>query len=243
LSSVAENLERIRGALLSAVERSGRSADSVALVAVSKTHPPEAVREAFEAGQVLFGESRVQELRMKAPLVSVGVRWHFIGHLQRNKVRQVLGLPVELFHGIDSLALALEMERVSADLGGRPRILLEVNVAGESSKFGFRPDSIRKDMEQILRLQRVSVEGLMAIPPITREAEGARRYFVALRELRDDLEREFGVCLPVLSMGMSSDFEVAVEEGSTLVRVGSALFGERTGSGWRSEPESGRVGQ
>jgi uncharacterized pyridoxal phosphate-containing UPF0001 family protein len=98
-------------------------------------------------------------------------------------------------------------------------------------------------MEQILRLQRVSVEGLMAIPPITREAEGARRYFVALRELRDDLEREFGVCLPVLSMGMSSDFEVAVEEGSTLVRVGSALFGERTGSGWRSEPESGRVEQ
>ena len=241
MSLVAENLAQIRAAMESAVARSGRPPDSVELVAVSKTHPPEALVEALEAGQTLFGESRVQEFKAKVPVLPGRVRWHFIGHLQRNKVRQVLSLPVELFHGIDSLELALELERISADTGVRPRILLEVNVAAESSKFGFRPESIRASLEQILSLNRVSVEGLMAIPPAAAEGERARPYFAGLRQLRDALASEFGVGLPVLSMGMSSDFEVAIEEGSTLVRVGSALFGRRSGSGWRPASESERL--
>ncbi len=238
MSPVAENLARILATMESAAARSGRRLDSVELVAVSKTHPPEALVEALDAGQTVFGESRVQELKAKVPVLPGSVRWHFIGHLQRNKVRQVLSLPVELFHGVDSLELALELERVSAQTGVHPRILLEVNVAAESSKFGFQPESIRAGFEKILGLSRVSVEGLMAIPPSTAEGEKARPYFAGLRRLRDALAVEFGVGLPVLSMGMSSDFEVAIEEGATLVRVGSALFGRRSGSGWRPAPES-----
>ncbi len=243
MSAVAENLARIRAAIESAAARSGRSADSVELVAVSKTHPPEALREAMDAGQILFGESRVQELKAKIPVLPGRVRWHFIGHLQRNKVRQVLSLPVELFHGVDSLELALELERVSTEMGARPRVLLEVNVAAESSKFGFRPESIRAGFEKILQFNRVSVEGVMAIPPASEATERSRPYFAGLRRLRDELVAEYGVGLPVLSMGMSSDYEVAIEEGATLVRVGSALFGERSGSGWRPLPESERVAE
>ena len=243
MSGVAENLERIRERVARAAHRAGRPPESVGLVAVSKTHAPEAVREALDAGQLVFGESRVQELRAKVPLVSGRVRWHFIGHLQRNKVRQVLGLPVELFHGVDSLALASELDRVGAEEGVRPRVLLEVNVAGEASKFGFRPGSIRGELEAVLGLSRLEVGGLMTIPPPARDAEGARRYFVALRELRDALVAEFGVGLPELSMGMSSDFEVAIEEGATWVRVGSALFGGRSGSGWRAGAAAESMGE
>ena len=198
----------------------------IELVAVSKTHPPEAVIEALDAGQTLFGESRVQEARAKIAESSSRARWHFIGHLQKNKVRQALP-HFELIHSVDSLALAQDIHRIAEEEGQRPRVLLEVNLAGEASKYGFRPSQLRAELEEIIALDRLSVEGLMTIPPVAAEAEHSRPYFVQLRELRDTLEAELRVGLPTLSMGMSADFAVAVEEGATLVRVGTALFGRR----------------
>jgi PLP dependent protein len=163
---------------------------------------------------------------VKIPLLPSAVRWHFIGHLQKNKIRHALPL-FELFHSIDSLGLAQEVERIAEEEGLRPRVLLEVNVAGEGSKIGFAPDQLRAEMETLLALNRVNVEGLMAIPPLAPEAEDSRKYFIMLRELRDALERDFSMKLSQLSMGMSNDYAVAVEEGATLVRVGTAIFGSR----------------
>ncbi|MBA3609543.1 MAG: YggS family pyridoxal phosphate-dependent enzyme [Chthoniobacterales bacterium] len=227
MGEVAANLERVREQIAAAAEKSGRAADAVELIAVSKTHPAERVQVVAEAGQVLFGESRVQEARAKIPLLPARLRWHFIGHLQKNKIRHALPL-FEMFHGVDSLALAQDMERIAEEDGMQPRVLLEVNVAGEASKHGFTSEAIRRDLEAVLSLGRLTVEGLMTIPPLAPEAEAARRYFVALRELRDELETDFNLHLPQLSMGMSGDYEIAIEEGATLVRVGTAIFGERS---------------
>jgi PLP dependent protein len=224
--SVAENLDRVREQIADAAAKSSRSINDVELVAITKTHPVEKVREAVDAGQTLFGESRVQEARMKIPELPSNVRWHFVGHLQKNKVRQALSL-FEMIHSVDSAELAQEMNRIAHEEGLRPRVLLEVNVAGEGSKFGFRTDKLRGVMETLLMLPRLSIEGVMCIPPLTGKAEEARRYFVQLRELRDSLESDCDVKLPQLSMGMTNDFTVAVEEGATLVRVGTAIFGER----------------
>ena len=229
MNSIAENLERVREQIAQSAAKTGRTADDIELVAITKTHPPEKVREAVEAGQTLFGESRVQEARDKIPELPSNLRWHFVGHLQKNKIRHALPL-FELFHSVDSLALAQEMDRIAADEGMHPRVLLEVNVAGEGSKFGFAPDKLREQMEALLALQRLSILGLMTIPPLADEAEVSRRYFVQLRELRDRLQTEFHVDLPQLSMGMTQDFPIAVEEGATLVRVGTAIFGERRGA-------------
>lgn len=224
---VAANLARVQTEVSEAARQSGRTPDKIELVAVSKTHAAKKVQAAAEAGQTLFGESRVQEARAKIPLLPSRLRWHFIGHLQKNKIRHALPL-FELFHGINSLALAQDIERIADEAGLRPRILLEVNVAGEASKHGFSPEALRRDLEAVLSLGRLTVEGLMTIPPFSPEAEASRRYFVALRELRDQLEAEFGLKLPQLSMGMSGDFAVAIAEGATLVRVGTAIFGERS---------------
>jgi pyridoxal phosphate enzyme (YggS family) len=195
-------------------------------VAITKTHPAEKVREAVEAGHTVFGESRVQEARAKIPELPSNLRWHFVGHLQKNKIRHALPL-FELFHGIDSLALAQEMDRIAAGEGEHPRVLLEVNTAGEGSKFGFNAETLRAEIGSLLALPRLSIEGLMCIPPLAEEAEASRKFFVQLRELRDSLEKEFDVNFPHLSMGMTQDFSIAVEEGATLVRVGTAIFGER----------------
>jgi hypothetical protein len=184
------------------------------------------VREAVEAGHSVFGESRVQEARAKIPELPSNLRWHFVGHLQKNKIRHALPL-FELFHGVDSLALAQEMNRIAAEDGERPRLLLEVNVAAEGSKFGFKAETLRAEIGSLLALPRLSIEGLMCIPPLVEEAEASRKFFVQLRELRDSLEKEFDVTFPHLSMGMTQDFSIAVEEGATLVRVGTAIFGER----------------
>ena len=224
--SIAENLERVRGQITQAAAKAGRSANDVELVAITKTHPAEKVREAVEAGHIVFGESRIQEARAKIPELPSNLRWHFVGHLQKNKIRHALPL-FELFHGVDSLALAQEMNRIAAEDGERPRLLLEVNVAGEGSKFGFKAETLRAEIGSLLALSRLSIEGLMCIPPLAEEAEGSRRFFVQLRELRDSLEKEFDVNFPHLSMGMTQDFSIAVEEGATLVRVGTAIFGER----------------
>jgi pyridoxal phosphate enzyme (YggS family) len=227
MSSIAENLERVRKQIAQAAAKSGRSVDDVDLVAISKTHAAEKVREAIEAGQALFGESRVQEARIKIPDLPSSTRWHFVGHLQKNKIRHSLPL-FELIHSVDSLALAQDINRIAEEDGLHPRVLLEVNVAGEGSKFGFDPEKLRAELESLLALPRLSILGLMCIPPIADEAEASRKYFVALRELRDRVQTEFHVDLAQLSMGMTQDYAVAVEEGATLVRVGTAIFGERS---------------
>jgi pyridoxal phosphate enzyme (YggS family) len=226
MGSIAENLERVRDQIAQAAAKTDRPVNEIELVAITKTHPAEQVREAVEAGQTLFGESRVQEARAKIPELPSNLRWHFVGHLQKNKIRQALPL-FELFHGIDSLALALEMDRIAAEQGEHPRVLLEVNVAGEGTKFGFKAETLNAEMGSLLELPRLSIEGLMCIPPLAEEAEGSRKFFVQLRELRNSLEKEFDVKFPHLSMGMTQDFSIAVEEGATLVRVGTAIFGER----------------
>jgi len=229
---IAKNFEAIRVQIAEAATRSGRNAEDVALIAVSKTHSPETILEAVDAGQLLFGENRVQEARAKMPLLPSRLRWHLIGHLQSNKIRQALPA-FERLHGIDTLELARDVNRVAGELGLFPKVFLEVNVAGESSKFGFKPEALRTAMEELLTLDRVCIDGLMTIPPFATEPEASRRYFAALRELRDRLAQEFRAPLPELSMGMSGDFGVAIEEGATFVRVGTALFGERRGTAWK----------
>jgi PLP dependent protein len=225
--SIAENLERVREQIGKAAAKSGRAMDEIELVAISKTHDAEKVREAYEAGQHLFGESRVQEARVKIPELPSAIRWHFVGHLQKNKIRHALPL-FEMIHSIDSVALAQDVNRVAEEEGLHPRVLLEVNLAGEGSKFGFHPNKLREEMESLLALPRLAIEGLMCIPPLATEADVSRKYFVQLRELRNAVEKDVRVKLPELSMGMTSDYQVAVEEGATLVRVGTAIFGERT---------------
>ena len=227
MDPVAENLERVQAQIDEAAKKSGRSADAIELVAISKTHEAEKVRAAFDAGQQLLGESRVQEARAKIPLLPSAARWHFVGRLQRNKIRHALPL-IELFHSVDSIELARDMNRIGDEEGLQPRVLLEVNVAGEGSKIGFAPEKLSAEMESILALPRLTVEGLMTIPPHAPEPEQSRRHFVALRELREQFETQFNLKLPHLSMGMSGDFLVAIEEGATLVRVGTAIFGQRT---------------
>ena len=227
MTSIADNLERVREQIAQATGKAGRSIDDVELVAISKTHDAVKVREAIEAEQSLFGESRVQEARVKIPDLPSNLRWHFVGHLQKNKIRHALPL-FELIHSVDSLALARDINRIAEEDGLHPRIFLEVNVAGEGSKFGFTPEKLREDLENLLALPRLSILGLMTIPPIADEAEASRKYFVELRELRDRLQTEFHVDLAQLSMGMTQDFAIAVEEGATLVRVGTAIFGERS---------------
>jgi PLP dependent protein len=226
MNSIAENLERVREQMAQAAAKAGRAVEEIELVAITKTHPADKVREAIEAAQSLFGESRVQEARSKIPELPSNTRWHFVGHLQKNKIRHALPL-FELIHSVDSLALAQDVDRIAQEEGLHPRVLLEVNMAGEGSKFGFAPDNLRVQMEALLALPRLSILGLMTIPPLAQEAEASRKYFVQLRELRDHLQTECRVDLAQLSMGMTQDFPIAVEEGATLVRVGTAIFGER----------------
>jgi PLP dependent protein len=223
---LAENLAEIRRHIRTACERAGRDPGTIELVAVSKGQPPAAVDAAVAAGQLLFGENKVQEARGKIPLCSGRATWHMIGHLQTNKCRDA----VELFgmiHSVDSLRLAGELQRWSERLDRRVEVLLEVNLAGESSKFGYHPGMLRKDWTELQQLTALKFRGLMTMAPWTSDPEKARPVFRGLRELRERLQDEFQADLPHLSMGMSGDFEVAVEEGATLVRIGTALFGPR----------------
>src|SRR6266700_2120168 len=187
MAKIQENLARVREQIAQAAAKAGRAVDEIELVAITKTHDAEKVREAIEAGHTLFGESRVQEARVKIPELPSNLRWHFVGHLQKNKIRHALPL-FELIHSVDSLALAQEINRMAEEQGMHPRVLLEVNVAGEGSKFGFSPDKLRDQMEELLALPRLSILGLMTIPPLAEKAEASRKYFVQLRELRDRLQ-------------------------------------------------------
>lgn len=223
MSDLADRLAALRGRISAACRESGRDDSEVELLAVSKTFPAEAVREAYDAGQRAFGESRQQEAAPKIEVLPPDIRWHFIGGLQRNKVRKVVA-GFGCIHSVDSLRLAEYLDGVAGGEGKRPRVYLEVNVAGEESKGGFSPDELLSVAESLHEFKHIELMGLMAIPP---EA-GARGWFARTRELRDLLEARSGLRLPGLSMGMSGDFEEAVKEGSTIVRVGSALFGNRS---------------
>jgi len=225
-SGVAANLARVGNRIADACRRAGRDPSEVELIAVSKTFPAESVRVAVEAGQALFGESRLQEAEPKIALLPGSLRWHFIGRVQRNKVRRMLPL-FEMIHAVDSPRLAAYMDGVAAELGLYPKVFLQVNIGGEQTKGGFEPDAIMREAAEVLALPRLEVMGLMCIPPPGRVAGDSRPWFVALRELRDRMELEHSTRLPCLSMGMSGDFDIAVEEGATHVRVGSSIFGER----------------
>jgi PLP dependent protein len=216
----------VRARIVAAARNAGRHPDEVGLVAVSKTQPPPCVREAFDAGQRVFGENRAQELIAKAPLLPSATRWHFVGHLQKNKIRKVLPL-VELIHSVDSLELARDIDRIAAELGLFPKALLEVNVSGERTKFGFKPATLREQIGDLLSLPRLQVAGFMTMAPIQTRPEDARPFFAQLRSLRDEISLSTGIPLKTLSMGMSDDFVPAIAEGATLVRVGTAIFGPR----------------
>jgi PLP dependent protein len=223
MSTLPENLETVRARIVEAARRAARDPSQVTLVAISKNQSPEVVREAVEAGQEIFGESRVQEALLKISSLPGRLRWHFIGHLQSNKVRKVMPY-FELIHGVDSEAIARDIDRIGVEEGLYPRVLLEVNVSGEASKHGFVPEILERTLEDLLVLPRLQVEGFMTMAPLAPEAEASRRYFATLRELRNRLAEKTVIPLSTLSMGMSGDYEVAVEEGATLVRVGSAIF-------------------
>lgn len=228
MSLIAEHLDIIRQGIADAEKRAHRPLGSVKLLAVTKTFPVEDIREAYDAGQRLFAENKVQEILTKAPLLPDDVEWHLIGPLQRNKVRKILPL-ARVIHAVDSLKLAQYIDDVATELDLTPHILFEVNVGDEDSKFGFSPDELRSSWKSIMALKHVRSTGLMCIPPPTEDEETARSYFRLLRDLRDELERDgLGVgSLPELSMGMSHDYSWAIEEGATMVRVGTAIFGGR----------------
>lgn len=224
--TLSEKLSEIRQRMADATLRAGRSVESVQLLAVSKTFPVEAIEEAFAAGQLAFGENKVQEALEKIPQLPSALQWHLIGPLQRNKVRKALP-HFSMIHAVDSVRLAETISQVAAELNIKAQILLEVNVDGEESKFGFMPEQLREQMLHLAALPSLEIKGLMCIPKPQETSDKMRPAFRRLRELARDLKETYHLSLPELSMGMSDDFEVAIEEGSTIIRVGSALFGHR----------------
>ncbi len=228
LSSVAENLAQVRERVARAAERAGRRTEEITIVAVSKTFPPEAIRAAYDAGLRHFGENRVQEFEAKQPkLADIDATWHFIGHLQSNKAHRAVRL-FDRVDSVDSLPLAQKLDAAAAAEKKRLPILIEVHLGDEQSKSGIAETGVSALAESLLPLPHLELSGLMAIPPYFDDPERARHYFHRLRERRDDLSRHIGHPLPALSMGMSHDFEVAIEEGAAEIRLGTALFGERT---------------
>ena len=223
---LAENLQDIQERIRNSAARAGRDPGTITLIAVSKTHPPDTVAEAARLGLTVFGESKVQEAKAKIPLCPGRIRWHMLGHLQSNKCRDAITL-FEMVQSVDSLELAEELNKKADQASRTLPILLEVNIVGEASKFGYKPEKLLADLNAINNLRRLEIHGLMTIPPWTPVPEKVRPVFAKLRALKEECEQLLGAPLPHLSMGMSGDFEVAIEEGSTMVRIGTALFGER----------------
>ena len=225
---IRDNLAQVRGNIAAACRRAGRSPDEVTLLAVSKTKPVEMIKACMDAGQTAFGENYVQEIEEKYALLGDAVKWHMIGHLQRNKVRYILD-KVSLIHSVDSIRLAEQIQREAEKRDIRVQVLLEVNVAHEESKWGFAPEETEESVRAVSAFANVHICGLMTSAPVTEDPETNRIYF---RQLRQLYERIGAINIPnvdmqVLSMGMTGDYAVAVEEGSTLVRVGTGIFGER----------------
>jgi PLP dependent protein len=229
-SAIADRLATIRARIAAAARSAGRDPSSIRLVAVSKTFSIEAVREAYAAGQREFGENRVQEALQKiASSADLGISWHLLGHLQTNKVKKAAPA-FSTIHSVDSVELLQKIDAAAADMGRTPELLIQVDLAGEATKFGVPPAAVPQLFDAAARCRAARLAGLMALPPVPESPEDARPWFRRLRELRDDW-RAAGVppsMLAELSIGMSGDFEVAIEEGSTMVRIGTAIFGTRT---------------
>lgn len=221
------NFAEVRQRMEAACRRVGREPSNVELVAVSKTFPVSDIAEAVKAGQLVFGESRLQEAEPKIDALPASLCWHFIGSVQRNKVRKILQ-KFAVIHAIDSLRLAEYVNGIACELGNAAEVFLQVNVGGEASKGGFEAAVLRQEIGKLCALEHLRILGLMCIPPAGPDAESARRWFVSLRELRDELQTISGRQFSKLSMGMSGDYEVAIEEGATHVRVGSLIFGHRS---------------
>jgi hypothetical protein len=224
---IAANLDSVRQRIAQACERAGRDPADVTLLTVTKGHPADVVRAAADLGLTLFGENRVQEARVKIGLCPSRLRWHLIGHLQSNKCRDAVHF-FEMIQSIDSLSLAREINKWAEKSAKTMRVLIEVNIAGESSKFGYPPDAVLAELKEINALRKIEVHGLMTVAPFSQDLEKVRPVFRRLRKLKEECEGVLGVPLPHLSMGMSGDFEVAVEEGATIIRLGSALLGPRS---------------
>ena len=225
---IRENLKIVQTEIQAACSRAGRDPSQVTLIAVSKTKPVSALKEAYDAGIRDFGENKVQELMEKQPQLPADIRWHMIGHLQRNKVKYLIG-KVALIHSVDSLRLAEEISRESQHKGVETDILIEVNVSGEESKYGISPMEALELIEKIAKLPGIHVKGLMTIAPYTEVAEKNRPYFDKLVQLSVDITEKNidNVSMNVLSMGMTGDYSIALEEGATYIRVGTGIFGER----------------
>lgn len=221
------NLEIVLEKIHKACEKVGRKPEDVKLLGASKTVPPERIREFYTCGLKVYGENRVQEFLKKYEALSdLDIEWHFIGYLQSNKVKYLIN-KVVLIHSLDRKSLADEIQKRAQKANIIQDTLIEVNVGGEETKAGVEPDKLKELFEYTLSLPNIRILGLMCIPPYLENPEDVRPYFIRLRELKEELEKDFNVKLPHLSMGMSHDFEVAIEEGATIVRIGTALFGER----------------
>jgi hypothetical protein len=227
VNDVARRLQDVRGRIAAACDRARRDPGSVRLVAVSKTVPVASIREAMAAGQTLFGENRVQEALAKIGEAGPAARWHLVGHLQTNKARHAAGA-FELIHGVDDRELAEELDRRAGGKGTTQPVLVQVNLAGEPTKAGADESEVLPLVAAVAGMAHLDLRGLMIIPPPAHDPENSRPWFRRVRELRDRAANHLGRELPELSMGMTDDFEVAIEEGATLVRVGRAVFGERS---------------
>lgn len=225
---IKENLQEVNSVLKSSCEKAGRPASEVTLIAVSKTKPIEMLTEAYESGCRHFGENKVQELVEKYEVMPKDIKWHMIGHLQRNKVKYIVD-KVYLIHSVDSLKLAEEISKEAQKKKVVVSILIEVNVAGEESKFGIKPEEAEEVIRQIALLPGIMIKGLMTIAPYVDNPEDNRQYFAQLKQLSVDISKKNidNVIMSVLSMGMTGDYAVAIEEGATFIRVGTGIFGER----------------
>lgn len=228
MSYICDNLNKIENRVLEACDRSNRTRHEVLLIAVSKTKPVELLEDAYHYGIRDFGENRVQELSEKAQILPNDIRWHMIGHLQKNKVKQAVRY-ADMIHSVDSYELALTISNEAVKQNKTVSVLLEVNMAGEESKFGYTPAQVTEEAVRIAALPNLKIEGLMTIAPYTETPESNRIYFQQMKQLSVDIRNKNidNVSMDVLSMGMSGDFEIAIEEGATMVRVGTSIFGER----------------
>ena len=225
---VAENLEQVRKNIELACRKAGRDPKEVTLISVSKTKPVSMLQEAYDAGSRDFGENKVQEIMDKVPQLPSDIRWHMIGHLQRNKVKYIVD-KVALIHSVDSVRLAEEIHKEAMKIGRRVPVLIEVNVAGEETKFGVAPEEVEELIRKIAPFEGIEVQGLMTIAPFVTNPEENRQYFNRLKQLSVDISHKNidNINMNVLSMGMTGDYEVAIEEGASFVRVGTGIFGER----------------
>ncbi len=227
---IKENLEKIFEIVKYSAEKSGRRFEDIIILGASKTQPPEKLVEAYKAGLRYFGENKVQEgmkkieaLKDKMP----DAHWHLIGGLQTNKAKYAVKY-FELIHSLDRISLADELDKRAKKINKKQDVLIEVNIGEEDTKYGIHPDNLKELFEYTLTKENLNILGLMCIPPYSENKEDSRPYFVKLRKMKDQLEKEFNVKLPHLSMGMSNDFDIAIEEGATIVRIGTAIFGERS---------------